>query len=74
MLWIQILYIEFRSGSWILVQFGSVSTTLYKSLTYDDRLVLNELQLPQAGGIDEENVLLPVDTVGLVDVTKHMQP
>ena len=43
-------------------------------LTYDDRLVLYELQLPQAGGIDEENVLLPVDAVGLVDVTKNMQP
>ncbi len=42
------------------------------TLTDDHGFVLDEFQFAEAGRVDEENVLLYVDPVGLVDVAKHV--
>jgi hypothetical protein len=50
------------------------SSFLSGSLTLTDNngFVLDEFQFAEAGRVNEENVLLHVDPVGLVDVAKHV--
>ncbi len=42
------------------------------TLTDDHGFVLDEFQFAEAGRVNEKNVLLHVDPVGLVDVAKHV--
>lgn len=65
------------SGYSLTVPTVVIESQIYASLltpTNNNRLMLNKLQLPEAGGVDEENVLLDVDPVCLVDVPEHVHP